>query len=104
MALPTLTKEERAAALLKAAAARKVRAELREKLKNGEINLSDAFSRIQTDDAVAKMKVIALLESMPGVGKIRAENLMERIGIAQSRRLRGLGPNQLNALLSEFSP
>jgi ribosomal protein S13 len=40
---------------------------------------------------------------MPGVGKIRAENLMERIGIAQSRRLRGLGPNQLNALLAEFS-
>jgi ERCC4-type nuclease len=103
MALPTLTKEERAAALLKAAAARKVRAELREKLKNGEITLSDAFSRIQTDDAVAKMKVIALLESMPGVGKIRAENLMERIGIASSRRLRGLGPNQLSALLSEFS-
>jgi ribosomal protein S13 len=49
------------------------------------------------------MKVIALLESMPGVGKIRAENLMERIGIASSRRLRGLGPNQLSALLSEFS-
>ncbi len=47
--------------------------------------------------------MIALLESMPGVGKIRAENLMERIGIAPSRRLRGLGPNQLSALLSEFN-
>jgi ribosomal protein S13 len=67
------------------------------------MNLAEAFSRIQTDEAVAKMKVIALLESMPGVGKIKAENLMERIGIASSRRLRGLGPNQLNALLAEFS-
>jgi transposase len=103
MALPTLTKEERAAALLKAAAARKVRAELREKLKTGQLNLADAFSRIHSEDAVGKMKVIALLESMPGVGKIRAENLMERIGIAPSRRLRGLGPNQLSALLSEFN-
>ncbi|CAB4574131.1 unannotated protein [freshwater metagenome] len=103
MALPTLTKEERAAALLKAAAARKVRAELREKLKTGQLKLSDAFSRIHSEDAVGKMKVIALLESMPGVGKIRAENLMERIGIAPSRRLRGLGPNQLSALLSEFN-
>lgn len=103
MALPILTKEERAAALLKAAAARKVRAELREKLKTGQLNLSDAFSRIHAEDAVGKMKVIALLESMPGVGKIRAENLMERIGIAPSRRLRGLGPNQLSALLSEFN-
>jgi transposase len=103
MALPTLTKEERAAALLKAAAARKVRAELREKLKTGQLKLADAFSRIHSEDAVGKMKVIALLESMPGVGKIRAENLMERIGIAPSRRLRGLGPNQLSALLSEFN-
>jgi transposase len=103
MALPNLTKEERAAALLKAAAARKVRAELREKLKTGQLKLADAFSRIHSEDAVGKMKVIALLESMPGVGKIRAENLMERIGIAPSRRLRGLGPNQLSALLSEFN-
>ncbi len=103
MALPNLTKEERAAALLKAAAARKVRAELREKLKTGQLKLADAFSRIHSEDAVGKMKVIALLESMPGVGKIRAENLMERIGIAPSRRLRGLGPNQLSALFSEFN-
>jgi transposase len=103
MALPTLTKEERAAALLKAAAARKVRAELREKLKSGQLTLSDAFNRIHSDEAVSKMKVIALLESMPGVGKIRAENLMDRIGIAQSRRLRGLGPHQISALLAEFS-
>ena len=49
------------------------------------------------------MKVVAFLESMPGVGKIRAENIMERLGIAPSRRLRGLGPNQINALLTEFS-
>ncbi|MFM1985898.1 MAG: hypothetical protein RIS18_115 [Actinomycetota bacterium] len=103
MALPALTKEERAAALLKAAAARKVRAEIREKLKSGQIQLVEVFSRVQTEDAVGKMKVIALLESMPGVGKIRAENLMERIGIAPSRRLRGLGPNQISALLVEFN-
>jgi hypothetical protein len=103
MALPNLTKEERAAALLKAAAARKVRAEVREKLKNRQITLTDVFSRIRVEDAVGKMKVVAFLESMPGVGKIRAENIMERLGIAPSRRLRGLGPNQINALLTEFS-
>lgn len=103
MALPTLTKEERADALLKATAARKIRAEVREKLKGNKISLADVFSRIQTEDAVGKMKVVAFLESMPGVGKIRAENIMERLGIAPSRRLRGLGPNQINALLTEFS-
>jgi len=103
MVLPQLTAAERSAALLKAAAARKVRAELREKLKNNELSLQEAFNKISENEAVGKMKVIALLESMPGVGKIRAENLMQKIGIANSRRLRGLGPNQMSALLEEFS-
>ena len=62
-----------------------------------------AFDQVDSNEAIAKMKVIALLESMPGVGKIRAESLMERIGIAQSRRLKGLGPHQINALLEEFN-
>ena len=103
MVLPQLTAAERSAALLKAAAARKVRAELREKLKNNELSLQEAFNKISENEAVGKMNVIALLESMPGVGKIRAENLMQKIGIANSRRLRGLGPNQISALLEEFS-
>ena len=103
MALPSLTKEERQAALLKAAANRKIRAELREKLKKGQLSLKAAFEQVSSNEAIAKMKVMALLESMPGVGKIRAENLMERIGIAQSRRLKGLGPHQISALLEEFN-
>jgi transposase len=103
MVLPSLTKEERQAALLKAATNRKIRAELREKLKNGQITLKNAFDLVSSNEAIAKMKVIALLESMPGVGKVRAENLMDKIGIAQSRRLKGFGPHQLNALLEEFN-
>lgn len=103
MVLPSLTKEERQAALLKAATNRKIRAELREKLKKGQITLKNAFDLVSSNEAIAKMKVIALLESMPGVGKVRAENLMDKIGIAQSRRLKGLGPHQLNALLEEFN-
>ena len=100
---PVLTPQQRADALAKAAASRKRRAEVKSKIKSGDYTIDTVLELAQNDDAVAKMKVIALLESMPGVGKIRAENLMERIGIASSRRLRGLGPNQLSALLSEFS-
>jgi ribosomal protein S13 len=48
------------------------------------------------------MKVSALLESMPGVGKVRAKQIMERLGIAESRRVRGLGANQRIALEQEF--
>ncbi|MEO6471986.1 MAG: nucleoid-associated protein, partial [Aeromicrobium sp.] len=35
-------------------------------------------------------------------GKVRAKEIMARIGIADSRRLRGLGVNQVSALLREF--
>ena len=104
MALPQLTAEQRAAALEKAAAARKVRAELKERLKRGGTTLSQVLADANTDEALAKLKVSALLESLPGVGKVRAGQLMEQFDIAASRRVRGLGERQRQALLNEFAP
>ena len=102
MALPPLTPEQRAAALEKAAKARKERAEVKNRLKKGSTTLPQVLKEGQTDDVVGKMKVSALLESMPGVGKVRAKQIMERLGIAESRRVRGLGANQRSALEVEF--
>ena len=85
MALPPLTPEQRAAALEKAAKARKDRAEVKNRLKHGSTTLPSVLKEGQTDDVVGKMKVSALLESMPGVGKVRAKQIMERLGIAESR-------------------
>ena len=102
MALPQLTDEQRAAALEKAAAARRVRAELKERLKRGGTTLKDVLAAADADEVVGKMKVSALLESLPGVGKVRAAQIMERLEIATSRRLRGLGDRQRKALLTEF--
>ena len=102
MALPPLTPEQRAAALEKAAQARKDRAEVKNRLKHGATSLTQVLKEGQTDDVVGKMKVSALLESMPGVGKVRAKQIMERLGIAESRRVRGLGANQRSALEAEF--
>ena len=102
MALPPLTPEQRAAALEKAAKARKDRAEVKNNLKRGGITLPAVLKQGQTDDTVGKMKVSALLEAMPGVGKVRARQIMERLGIAESRRVRGLGANQRTALENEF--
>ena len=102
MALPPLTPEQRAAALEKAAKARKERAEVKNRLKKAETKLPEVLKEGQTDDVVGKMKVSALLESMPGVGKVRAKQIMERLGIAESRRVRGLGANQRTALENEF--
>ena len=102
MALPQLSPEERTRALEKAAKARKERAELKNRLKHGSTNLTEVLKEGQSDSVVGKMKVSALLESMPGVGKVRAKQIMERLGIAESRRVRGLGANQRTALEHEF--
>ncbi|MDS1269465.1 integration host factor, actinobacterial type [Lipingzhangella sp. LS1_29] len=102
MALPPLTPEQRTAALEKAAKARKERAEVKAKLKNGGISLSEVLTSGQESEVIGKMKVSALLESLPGVGKVRAKQIMDRLNIAESRRVRGLGANQRAALENEF--
>jgi transposase len=102
VALPSLTPEQRAAALAKAAEARRERAEVKNRLKHSGASLSEVLKEGETNDVVGKMKVSALLESLPGVGKVRAAQIMERIGIAENRRVRGLGANQIAALEREF--
>ena len=99
---PVLTDEQRAAALQKAAEARRVRAELKEKLKMGSITLGELLAQADRDEMVGKMKTVAVLESLPGVGKVKARRTMEDIGISESRRLRGLGEQQRAALLKAF--
>lgn len=102
MALPQLTEEQRAAALEKAAAARRARAELKDRLKRRKTTIREVLGQSDTDEVLGKMKVSALLEAMPNVGKVRAAQTMERLEIAPSRRLRGLGDRQRKALLAEF--
>ena len=86
---------------MKAAEVRRERAELRIQLKAGDISLSGLLDRAG-DDVVGKMKVLAVLESLPGVGKVKARRAMERIGISETRRVRGLGARQRGQLLETF--
>lgn len=99
---PILTEEQRRQALAKAAEARRKRAALKEELKQGRTTLVDLLARTG-DEVVGKMKVSAVLESLPGVGKVRARKIMERLDISGSRRMRGLGSKQKQSLLREFS-
>jgi hypothetical protein len=99
---PSLTPEQRQAALEKAAAARRQRAEVKEKLKMGSLSLQELFEQGDRDEILAKLKVVSVLESLPGVGKVRARRLMQELDISESRRLRGLGRNQREALLKRF--
>lgn len=104
MALPPLTPEQRQAALQKAAASRRERAEVKNRLKNSGGSIVDVLRQGQTNEVVGKMRVVDLLQSMPGLGKVRARQVMERLGIAESRRVRGLGAKQVAALEAEFAP
>lgn len=102
MTLPPLTAEKRAAAVAEGARARAVRAKLCADLKSGRLGLADVLDRAEHDDALARLKVTALLESMPGIGRVKAGAVLDRIGIAPTRRLRGLGSKQRAALRNEF--
>jgi hypothetical protein len=99
---PELSPDQRQAALAKAAAARRQRAELKEKLKAGSLDVSELFAMAEADDVVGRMKVLAVLESMPGLGKVKARRLMEQVGISENRRVRGLGAQQREGLKRAF--
>ncbi|MDA8399141.1 MAG: integration host factor, actinobacterial type [Actinomycetota bacterium] len=96
---PALTQEQRKEALAKAAKVRRERAEIKEKLKSGSLSFSKLLDRAAKDDTVGKMKVLSVLESLPGLGKVKARRLMETAGVSESRRLQGLGAKQREALL-----
>lgn len=104
MALPPLTPEQRQAALEKAAAARRERAEVKNRLKHSGASIAEVLHAGQANEVVGKMRVLDLLQSVPGLGKVRARQLMGRLGIAESRRVRGLGAKQVAALEREFAP
>ncbi len=95
---PPLTDDARRAALAKAAEARRVRADLKQALKAGELGLADVLVRAESDDVVAMTKILTILESLPGVGKVKSRRTMASIGISESRRVQGLGVKQRHAL------
>jgi len=101
---PQLTADQRSAALAKAKQSRQERSLVKSKVKSGELSLSEVFNLADKDPVIAKMRVAELLAAISGVGKIRAQAIMERLDISPTRRIQGLGKHQVASLNSEFSP
>ncbi len=99
MSLKPLTESERTQAREKATAARAVRADIKARLKSGDLTVREVIDGRHTDDAVGRLKVLDLLKALPGVGEKRAAGIMEAVGIAATRRVRGLGVHQRQALV-----
>ncbi|WP_296009292.1 integration host factor, actinobacterial type [uncultured Adlercreutzia sp.] len=102
MAIPQLSPEDRAAALEKAKAARIKRAEVREELKTGKLTVAQVLD-MREDPVVGRMKISTLIETLPGYGKAKAERIMRELQIAESRRIRGIGERQREALLARLN-
>jgi len=99
---PQLTPAERANALAKAKASRQERSEIKSRIKSGELSISEVISLADGNEVIAKMRVLEMVESKSGVGKIRGIALLEKLGISSARRIQGLGRYQRAALLKEF--
>ncbi len=99
MGLPEMSDEQRAAALAKAGEARRARAEMKELLSTGSMTLAEVFEQAETDEIIAGTKIYPVIVAMPGMGKITTKRLFEEHGIAENRRIRGLGNRQKQLLL-----
>ena len=103
MAVPVLTHEQRIAASAKAVEIRTKRAAVRRQLKESQVSFTEVLSVADGDDVVSGMRVVTILESLPGIGKIKASALMESCDIAMSRRMKGLGSSQAQKLKSALN-
>ena len=90
MPAPERTAEQRAAALEAAMRTRRTRAELRVALKAGVTDPLTILDAETLNPSYASLRVRWVLESLPGIGPIRAEQLMDELGIAGTRRVGGL--------------
>ncbi len=104
MSIPTLSPEQLSAAREAATRARRARADLKAKLRSGEIGVGEALDLAAQDDVLAHVKVVDLLKSLPRVGEKRATEIMARLDIAPNRRIRGLGRHQADGLRAVFDP
>lgn len=102
MAIPSLSPEQLQAARAAATEARRARADLKDAVKEGKLSLSAALDKALADEVLAHVKVVDLLRALPRIGVKRADEIMERLGIAANRRVRGLGRHQVGLLKAEF--
>ena len=93
--LPELTDEQRKVALARAAEARRERTEFKELVKNGDIAFADAIA----DERAKRIRVHEFLMCVPGIGKAKADDIMRKLGIAENRRVQGLGGRQREGII-----
>lgn len=103
MPIPTLSPEQLQAARAAATEARRVRAALKNAVRDGSKTLGQALDECMESDVLAHIRVIDLLKAIPRIGEKRASEIMAKYDIAANRRVRGLGRHQIARLKAEFN-
>lgn len=104
MPLPPLDDAARARARERALAARRLRADWKDRLARGDAGIDDLIVASASEPALAGMRVVDALGALPGVGPRGVARILEACDIAPTRRLRGLGPRQRAALTAADGP
>ena len=97
---PSLTQDQRVEASRAAVANRRRRAEVKKLVKSGELSLEELFALADVEDCVAQMRAYDLISALPAIGEVKAARIMAQASIAQTRRIRGLGPRQREHLFN----
>lgn len=93
--LPRITDEQRREALRKGVALRMERASIKRAMKRGELSPAEAIGM----EAARGMRASEFIGAVPGYGKVMTAALMRALKISPTRRVRGLGRRQLDALM-----
>ena len=102
MAIPKLTEVELQAARRAATEARRERAAFKKRVREGSLTIGAALRKAAEDEVLAHIKVVDLLKTQRRIGQVRAEEIMARLSIAPTRRIRGLGKHQIEGIIEEF--
>lgn len=100
---PTLDPSARERGRQRALDARRARAQVKADLADGRRDPADVLGARHDDETIARMLVRDFLRALPGIGPVRADRIISACGIADSRRLSGLGERQEQCLLQALA-
>ena len=104
MTLTNLSDEARKKGLEKARLVRKKRSEIKDRLKKGKISISKLFKdRELFENYIAGMKVLHIISSLPGNGRVHAIKILEELKISPHKKIGGLGKNQKENFYKRFN-
>ena len=90
--------------LEKARVVRKRRSEIKDQLKQGKTTIRKLFKDKKLyEEYISGMKVLAVVSSLPGNGKMSAIKVLEELHISPNKKMGGLGKNQKASFFKYFN-